>query len=309
MKHLKRITLDPAVMGGKACIRGMRVTAATIIGLLAANRTRYEILKAYPYLEPEDIDQALAYAAWRVEEREVPLSDNIVGYQDRIRLSPDGESVLAPGSEKRARVLYRIDTRKGKADIVARSPSPEEYIAGDWSPDGQAIYYHSYTSPTLVTNIIRHDLTSGQEKSISLGSNEAFPVVLSPDGRHFAFRSGTRTISVIPSTGGEPREILKLRDPEYMPGYAGVLAWSGDSQHVIFARWELDSDGRKLQKSSLWRVPAAGANAEPLGIEMHQVQDQRAHPDGRRIAFTAGTSKFEAWVLENILPKDKLAAK
>jgi uncharacterized protein (DUF433 family) len=74
MKHLNRITFDPAVMGGKACIRGQRVTVGMILGLLAARRTRDEILKAYPYLEPEDLDQALAYAAWRVEEREVPLA-------------------------------------------------------------------------------------------------------------------------------------------------------------------------------------------------------------------------------------------
>ena len=68
-----RITHDPLQMGGKACIRGMRVTVGMIIGLLAANRTRDEILKAYPYLEPADIDQSLAYAAWRLEEREQPL--------------------------------------------------------------------------------------------------------------------------------------------------------------------------------------------------------------------------------------------
>lgn len=73
MKNFSRITLDPSVMGGKACLRGLRVTAGTIVGLLAAGRGRDEILRAYPYLEPEDIDQALAYAAWRVEEREVAL--------------------------------------------------------------------------------------------------------------------------------------------------------------------------------------------------------------------------------------------
>lgn len=73
MKNLDRITLDPALMGGKPCIRGFRVTVGTIVGLLAEGRTREEILKAYPYLEAEDIDQALAYAAWRVEEREVAL--------------------------------------------------------------------------------------------------------------------------------------------------------------------------------------------------------------------------------------------
>ncbi len=74
MKSFDRITFDTAVMGGKACVRGMRVTVGTVVGLLAAGRSRAEILRAYPYLEREDIDQSLAYAAWRLEEREVPLS-------------------------------------------------------------------------------------------------------------------------------------------------------------------------------------------------------------------------------------------
>ena len=63
MRTFDRITADPAVMGGKACVRGMRVTVGTVVGLLAAGRTRAEILRAYPYLEREDIDQCLAYAA------------------------------------------------------------------------------------------------------------------------------------------------------------------------------------------------------------------------------------------------------
>ena len=74
MKTLNRITIDPEVVGGTACIRGLRVTAATVVGLLAAGRTAVEILGAYPSLEREDIDQALAYAAWRLEEHEVPLT-------------------------------------------------------------------------------------------------------------------------------------------------------------------------------------------------------------------------------------------
>jgi uncharacterized protein (DUF433 family) len=73
MPKFDRITLNPNVMGGKACIRGLRVTVGTVVGLLAAGRTRDEILKAYPYLEPPDIDQALVYAAWRLEERETPI--------------------------------------------------------------------------------------------------------------------------------------------------------------------------------------------------------------------------------------------
>lgn len=73
MLSLDRITHDPAIMGGKPCIRGMRVTVGTIVGMLAAGRSHEEILRAYPYLEPADIQAALAYAAWRSEEIDVPL--------------------------------------------------------------------------------------------------------------------------------------------------------------------------------------------------------------------------------------------
>jgi uncharacterized protein (DUF433 family) len=74
MPQLTRITRDARMMGGKPCIRGMRVTVGTIVGLVAAGRTREEILGEYPYLELDDIAEALAYAAWRAEEVEVPLS-------------------------------------------------------------------------------------------------------------------------------------------------------------------------------------------------------------------------------------------
>jgi uncharacterized protein (DUF433 family) len=74
MKQLTRITFDPKVMGGKPCIRGLRVTVGTIVGLVAAGHSFADILQAYPYLEEEDLREALAYAAWRVEEIEAPLT-------------------------------------------------------------------------------------------------------------------------------------------------------------------------------------------------------------------------------------------
>ncbi len=73
MPAFDRITLDPEVMGGKPCIRGMRVTVGTILGLLASGHGEDEILRAYPYLEREDIKAALSYATWRVEEIEVSV--------------------------------------------------------------------------------------------------------------------------------------------------------------------------------------------------------------------------------------------
>ena len=74
MAQLDRITQHPEVMGGKACVRGMRVTVGMLVGQIGAGHSIDEVLTDYPYLEREDIMQALRYAAWRAEEREVTLA-------------------------------------------------------------------------------------------------------------------------------------------------------------------------------------------------------------------------------------------
>jgi uncharacterized protein (DUF433 family) len=74
MTDFPRITQDPAVMGGKPCIRGMRVTVGMIVGQIGAGRTVDELLSDYPYLQRDDILEALRYAAWRAQEREVELA-------------------------------------------------------------------------------------------------------------------------------------------------------------------------------------------------------------------------------------------
>ena len=68
----ERITFDPEVMGGQACIRGLRIPVSTVVKLVAAGMTVEEILKEYPALEPDDIKEALEYAAWATEERIIP---------------------------------------------------------------------------------------------------------------------------------------------------------------------------------------------------------------------------------------------
>ncbi len=73
LSEFERITMDPTVMGGKPCIRGMRMTVGTIVGLVASGASFPEILELYPYLEEPDIRAALSYAAWRSSEREIPL--------------------------------------------------------------------------------------------------------------------------------------------------------------------------------------------------------------------------------------------
>lgn len=72
--QLTRITSDPQIMDGKPCLRGMRVTVGTVVGLLAAGHSDEEILQLYPYLELTDLREALAFAAWRTQEIEPPLA-------------------------------------------------------------------------------------------------------------------------------------------------------------------------------------------------------------------------------------------
>jgi uncharacterized protein (DUF433 family) len=74
MEQLDRITMRPDQMGGRPCIRDMRVTVGMIVGQIAAGQSIDELLGDYPYLEREDVSQALRYAAWRAEEREIKLA-------------------------------------------------------------------------------------------------------------------------------------------------------------------------------------------------------------------------------------------
>jgi len=74
MSDFARITQDPAVMGGKPCIRGLRVTVGMIVGQIGAGQSIEDLLADYPYIERQDVFEALRYAAWRAEEREIDLA-------------------------------------------------------------------------------------------------------------------------------------------------------------------------------------------------------------------------------------------
>ncbi len=75
MEKLNRIEIDPAIMGGKPCIKGTRVTVGTIVGLFAEGHDERRVLELYPYLKSDEVRQALAYAAWRSQEQELILFD------------------------------------------------------------------------------------------------------------------------------------------------------------------------------------------------------------------------------------------
>jgi uncharacterized protein (DUF433 family) len=73
MEVANRITIEPGKMGGRPCIRGMRITVGTVIGLLASKKSREEVLAMYPYLEDEDITAALNYAMMLTNDQDLPI--------------------------------------------------------------------------------------------------------------------------------------------------------------------------------------------------------------------------------------------
>ena len=113
MEQLNRITQNPAVMGGKACIRGMRVTVGMIVGQVGAGHSIDEILASYPYLEREDIMQALRYAAWLAEEREVVIAaarnGNNVGQIGRDRSGRQRGAVVIISQGQNGSVIAQSD--------------------------------------------------------------------------------------------------------------------------------------------------------------------------------------------------------
>jgi uncharacterized protein (DUF433 family) len=118
--EISRITQDPNVMGARPCIRGLRVTVGTVLGLLAAGHREDQILEAYPYRERDDIRASVAYAAWRTQEVEVPTQD--------LMPAAVGCTVLSLLSEHRNSLLegaiLTVDARGARVRILPLKSSP-----------------------------------------------------------------------------------------------------------------------------------------------------------------------------------------
>jgi uncharacterized protein (DUF433 family) len=149
-----RITFDPQVMGGKPCIRGMRVTVNTILGLLAAGHSSEQILEAYPYLEEADIREALSYAAWRVEEIRGYQHSRMGIYEHRgfegafVRLRE-----LVTGDDVFCHPTNQYQGAKGELWYVRLCPPMAEL--------GEGIDYHiTMTTPYVLINTRAEDWTA-----------------------------------------------------------------------------------------------------------------------------------------------------
>jgi Tol biopolymer transport system component len=237
---------------------------------------------------------------------------------------PDGRSLLVATfrDNSRKRVDYhRIDVRTGEARLIRRGrvvssfPSDHNPLRPDLSPDGEAIFFaqrERVGSEIVSTSVLAYDIETGREKEIlRLGEGRRTgPVIVSPDGRRLAFaeldsKTGSSTVEVMPASGGEAHEVLKVELPQRIVGPSG-LAWTPDGRHLlvpILPRW---TGGPEPGPTELLCVPVEGGEAQKLGLAMEGIGLGGVHPDGRRIVFDSGQrreSAKEVWVMENFLPQ------
>ena len=247
------------------------------------------------------------------EERELSpkLSPKIV--RRDLSWSPDGRSILVMGYDKKGRQgCFRVDAKTGVPTPLVLSQPGEYVVAAVWSTHGKAIFYsrvHATVSQILVRNLETGQDTELYRTIAPAGIGQS--LALSPDGRSLAFRwadggTGSTALKVIPVEGGQARELLRVKKPDSIP-YRRGLAWTPDGHHLLFGK-PRQTDSPQEQTIELWRIPAEGGEPQRLGLAMENLRDVTVHPDGRRIAFSAGKEGAEVWVLENFLPKPEAQA-
>jgi Tol biopolymer transport system component len=242
---------------------------------------------------------------------------------------PDGRSLLVASfrDNSRKRVdYYRIDVRTGEASLIRRGksgdPSRPEYgaLRPDLSPDGKTIFFSQRErvgSYIVSTSFLAYHIETGQEKEIARGPEPGLgerkfvgSVFVSPDGRQLAFaevdwKTGSSTVKVMPVSGGEAREVLKVELPERICGPCR-LAWTPDGRHLLVPILPRLTGDPVVGMTELLRVPVTGGDAQKVGLAMERIGLGGVHPDGRRIVFDSGHRKesvWEVWVMENFLPE------
>ena len=145
-------------------------------------------------------------------------------------------------------------------------------------------------------------LPSGDERTVWITPNDTVVqgMSLSRDGSSAAVLLTDKeerqwmAATIVPTVGGQARELLRLNAPHLL----WIQDWTSDSQNVLIARW--DRSQSPPQRRQLWKLPVNGGTPTPLPLAMPGLNELRLHPDGRRIAFTAGASNNEFWMLSGI---------
>jgi Tol biopolymer transport system component len=229
------------------------------------------------------------------QEREVSPK---LAHLESLRWSPDSRFFLVSGSDRRSRAgVYRIDGQTGEvASIVQDDDATFRGLEGVWRGDGKGVFYVHESGGT---EIRLRDVEGIAEKSLYRpdSASRVHHLALSPDGRWLAFvltpleRAQTEALLVVPSAGGSPRELFRIDG-----GGATGVGWTPDGLHLLVSWGEQGT-------AEVWRVPFERGQTQKLDLPANWHGSARLHPDGRRIAFAAGNTRAEVWVIENLTDK------
>lgn len=219
--------------------------------------------------------------------------------------APDGGSVLVNGYDKEGHAgVFRIDTQSGNTTGVVLCAVQGERCASAMtsSKDGRTLYLVRRDTKTNVQMLVARDMTSGHETELL--RREGPPdytglgwAALSPDGSRLAVTAFDRktqsgAVLVMPSGGGEPREVVRA-SASGSGQLGGWVEWSPDGRYLIF---------RKGSPRENYRVPVEGGAAVKYAGEW-MTGPSSTSPDGRQVAFGRGEHRIEIWAMENLLPK------
>jgi Tol biopolymer transport system component len=257
------------------------------------------------------------------KEREIPTR---LRQLHPVHWFPDGRSLLLAAfrDQSRKRVDYhRIDVRTGEASLIRQGKKVVSSrldlnpLRPDLSPDGDTIFFAQRVregSEIVSTSLRAYHIENGQEKEILRHDEGTFigSLFVSPDGRHLAFaeldsKNGSTMVKVVPVSGGEAREVLRVDLPARIFASRG-LAWTPDGRHLLVPILAKFNGGWPVPgtMTELWCVPVEGGEARKAGLALKRIGLGGVHPSGRRIVFDSGRrreSLQEVWVMENFLPE------
>jgi len=204
------------------------------------------------------------------------------------RWSPDGQSLLVCGEgQEGGRGLYAVNIETGIPALIS-SIRDGRWRHAVWSPDGKSIYACS-----LLGTLSRLDLATGQEAELHKGGGGLRGMDVSPDDKWLAFYQGKDSLVVMPSVGGEPREVVHLDKDEVNNNTLRVFVrWTPDGEHLLFSKRE----------SQMWKAHAESGVQQQIGPVLENLVGAAMHPNGRQIAFTVEQAGSALWVMENFLP-------